>query len=71
MAQTVEERDVVVIEADLAAAFRRYKAGDSTRLQLDATLAKMQERTRRLRMPNQNYFSGYITAWFHALGEAG
>lgn len=64
-----EATEFEAMEAELNALFGRYGRQELTRPQLDDQLAKLKERIKHMRMPSQNYFNGYLTARFHALGE--
>ena len=54
------------IEFKVAENCNAYRGGEITRQQLDARMALLQETTRKLRMPNQNYVSGFISGYFAA-----
>jgi hypothetical protein len=49
--------------------FREFRDNHCTFEQLEARLAQLQPSIRKMRMPEQNFFSGYITAWLAAVGK--
>lgn len=68
--EAADERSVVEhIRRDISLAFGEFRDHRISRARFDAKLSTLRARYRKLNTANLNYLSGYVSGWFHAIGE--